>query len=196
MPFPPVECFWVEPTGKSLRTLRRYLRGEEPCPSEPGEYHNASVELPESFDTTWSNDSESGARYVGAIDVAEYAGDPRWPTHCACGYEFREEDHWQVNQEPIFASADGRLAWTSPAYQRKPTPGAMFEIYWRPGLRKDDGHAIAVVCPDGMVWEIDGPASSGGFWSRTGTPPKLSVTPSILTPGYHGYLTNGVLTEC
>lgn len=195
MHFDAVECFWVEPTGKSLRTLRRYQRGEDPCPGQR-DYHQAIVEVGDDFDTIWSTQEYNGVqhRHVAAIDPAEYHDDPRWPTFCECGYEFKDTDHWQVNQEPIYASADGRRAWTSPAYGRKPTPGAMFEIFWRPELRKEDGHALAVVCPDGAVWEIDAQATSGGYWTRDGDPPKLTVTPSIQTPEYHGFLKDGVLT--
>jgi hypothetical protein len=55
-----------------------------------------------------------------------------------------------------------------------------------------------VVLPPGEaydIWTIDGLASSGGRWTRTGEAPNFTVTPSILTPKYHGYLTAGVLTD-
>jgi hypothetical protein len=155
-------------------------------------YHTTTAEIGE-FDVTW-NDPEDGTRRIAAIDNAEYAGDPRWPTHCICGYKYTEDDHWQVVQEPIYAAADGRRAWISPAYGREPTPGAMFDTFWRPELRKEDGLAISVICPDGADWCIDGKASSGGFWTREGTPPLLTVSPSIQTGTYHGHLQNGVLT--
>lgn len=54
-----------------------------------------------------------------------------------------------------------------------------------------DGRSWGVVLPPGGqvdVWGIDERASSGGYWTRVGTPPLLSVTPSILTPNYHGFL--------
>lgn len=192
MPYEAVECFWVEPNGKALRTLRRFRRGDsEDCPE--GAYHNSIVEIGDHFDVLWAS-GDDGASYIAAIDVADYAGDPRWPMHCACGYEFTEDDHWQVNQEPVYEAADGRRAWTSPVYQRKPTPGAMFDTFWRPELRKEDGLAISVVCPDGAVWCIDDEATSGGFWTREGSAPALTVQPSIQTPDYHGHLQNGVLT--
>lgn len=188
-----VQCFWVEPNGKALRTLRRYRRGDDQCEQNPSGYHNAVVEIGDDFDVLWAS-GDDGARYVAAIDASDYAGDERWPTHCVCGYEFTEDDHWQVHQEPIYAAADGRRAWTSPAHERRPTPGAMFDTFWRPELRKEDGLAISVVCPNGEVWCIDEQARSGGFWTRQGTPPNLSVTPSIVAGDYHGFLTNGVLS--
>ena len=191
MPFEAVECFWVEPTGKALRTLRRYRRGESDCPV--GEYHKNTVEIGDHFDVLWAS-ADDGGRYIASIDVADYAGDPRWPTNCACGYAFTEEDHWQAIQEPIYAAEDGRRAWISPAYHRQPTPGAMFDTFWYPSLRKEDGLAISVVCPDGAVWCIDVETSSGGFWTRDGVPPKLTVSPSVQTPDYHGFLHDGILT--
>lgn len=72
-------------------------------------------------------------------------------------------------------------------------PGAMYDATrWTPGSwRGPDGRCWAVVLPPaGMAdfWLIDGEASSGGRWTRTGEAPDLSVTPSILTPSYHGFL--------
>lgn len=188
-----VECFWVEPTGKALRTLRRYRRGEEECSQNVVGYHDAEVEIGDDFDVLWA-DGDDGIRYVAAIDTADYAGDSRWPTHCICGYRFTEDDHWQTRQEQIYKSADGRRAGVTYAHQGKPTPGAMFDTFWRPEIRKEDGLAISVVCPDGAIWCIDGEATGGGFWTREGSPPMLTVQPSIQTGDYHGHLTNGVLT--
>jgi hypothetical protein len=196
MPYEAVECFWVEPTGKAIRTLRRYSDAVNgACPARPGphSYHNVSIEIGRDSEVIW-NDEPSGARYVAALDVEDFGDDPRWPTHCACGYEFRVDDHWQVNQEPIYATADGREACTSPSHGGKPTPGAMFDTFWRPELRKADGLAISVVCPNGTIWCIDGEATSGGYWERHGEAPKLTVTPSIQAGDYHGFLTDGVLT--
>lgn len=195
MAYEAVECFWVEPTGKAVRTLRRYRRGEDKCehPDNRFGYHCATVDLDGEFDVVWSP-QDDGSRYIAAIDCADYAGDDRWPKNCVCGYEFIEEDHWQARQEPIYAAEDGRRAWTSPAYGRKPTPGAMFDTYWMPERRKEDGLCISVVCPDGAVWCVDGPAGNGDGWTREGAPPKITAQPSILTPDYHGYLQNGILT--
>ena len=80
-------------------------------------------------------------------------------------------------------------------------PGAMFDATdWSPWRSRGtpDGKVWGVVTPPGDphdVWIIDSEASSGGHWTRTGTPPRLTVTPSILMPRYHGFLTDGVLTD-
>ena len=69
-----------------------------------------------------------------------------------------------------------------------------------------DGHALVVRTPSGD-WAVDGPSSGGGKWTRTGTVPNITVTPSIvmgphkdaegkiLKPGYHGWLRDGALHE-
>lgn len=197
MPYPATECFWVEPTGEATRTLRRYshVEGEGTCPADPDElsYHNASLDIGISPVVLCDHDQD-GLKYIAAIDVDDYRGDPRWPAQCSCGYEFTDEDSWQVNQCPIYESKDGRRTYVTKAYGRRPIPGAMYHTWWRPWIRKEDGLTITVVCPNGEEWCIDEKASSGGYWTRTGTPPKLTVTPSIIAGDYHGFLTNGVLT--
>lgn len=195
MSYDAVECFWVEPNGKAVRSLRRFSNGSVGgrCPYIAGEYsyHTASVDIGENA-ATW-NHTDHG-KVVALIPPESYPNDPRWPTQCECGYIFIDDDHWQVNQEPIYESKDGRTAWILPSHGRRPTPGAMFDTFWRPELQKDDGWAISVVCPNSAVWCIDSQATSGGFWTREGTPPNLTVSPSIVAGDYHGFLQGGVLT--
>lgn len=50
---------------------------------------------------------------------------------------------------------------------------------------------IAVVCPNGEVWEIDRRSSNGDGWKVLGELPNITCTPSILLRDYHGWLTNG-----
>jgi hypothetical protein len=83
--------------------------------------------------------------------------------------------------------------------------GAMYYASWHPEWPGPDGKCLAVRLPDGSDWNIDGPTYKDGkqgdrVWKRTGTPPDVTVTPSIdikdgLTGGsrYHGVLTSGVL---
>lgn len=54
---------------------------------------------------------------------------------------------------------------------------------------------ICVLCPNGAEWCVDAKSSNGEGWNVTGEPPLLTCTPSILVPGYHGFLQNGVFTE-
>lgn len=54
---------------------------------------------------------------------------------------------------------------------------------WRP--------PIAVVCPNGQVWEVDRRSSNGDGWKVMGELPNITCTPSIVAGDYHGWLTDG-----
>jgi hypothetical protein len=58
--------------------------------------------------------------------------------------------------------------------------------YWRDWAAKRA--PIAVVCPNGEVWEIDRKSSNGDGWVVTGDLPNISCSPSIVVDGYHGFL--------
>lgn len=190
-------CVWTERTGEAERSLRRYSRDDVGCP-QGGTYHNATVSIgraPLQID-------EQG--YVEPLDVGEVLDRPDWPTACACGYVFTEDDDRQFNQEPIYRAADGR-EWP---HESLP-PGAMQDGFWlKPFAAGPDGIALVVVLPPekpdsrGTWWHVDGPSRNNGVpgpgWTRTGDPhdpPTLSVTPSILTAEYRGFLTAGVLSD-
>lgn len=67
---------------------------------------------------------------------------------------------------------------------------SIFSIhYWR-----DWSHIrppLCVVCPDGSHWIVDQRSSNGDGWIVTGDAPNITCTPSILVPGYHGFLQQG-----
>jgi hypothetical protein len=187
----PWPCFLIEQTDRLELGLRRYADG--PCPKMPGEhgYHNACTPIGR------LRRKPTAPRGYEKLPppVPKYEGDDRWPKRCACGRRFRKADHWQVWTERIWRPvADGRrfTLRTAPV-------GAMYDAGWLPdGYRGLDGAALTVALPpEGGwdVWHIDGPSSSGGRWERTGTPPKVTARPSILTPRYHGWLTDGVLSD-
>lgn len=52
---------------------------------------------------------------------------------------------------------------------------------------------INVFCPNGREWLIDQCSSNGDGWTVSSIEP-LNVAPSILLPGYHGFLQAGRLT--
>jgi hypothetical protein len=64
--------------------------------------------------------------------------------------------------------------------------------YWRDWADKRD--PLTVVCPNGATWEIDRKSSNGTGWIVTGDWPNLTCTPSIVVPGYHGFLRDGEFT--
>ena len=192
-----IECFWMEPTELASSELRRYQRiaygepGESlayRCPG-PLSYCNASIylgDVPYPFDP-------QGLLGYGSDDVPH--NDPHWPETCEfCHRVFPPDDMWQHNVSRYFQGApDGKLYTTSTM-----PPGAMYDADWW-NVPGPDGVTLTVVLPPqgGFdVWHPDSPSSNGTPWTRTGTIPKVTCTPSVLTPRYHGFLTDGWLIEC
>jgi hypothetical protein len=190
-------CFWVERTGDAEISLRRYSRSDDGCPAG-GSYHNVSVAIGR-FPLLLSDRDT-----IAALYVEDYGDRPEWPSACACGYAFTEDDERQVNQEAICRADDGR------EWPHKSLPvGAMQDAAWlKPFGVGPDGIALVVVLPPeaddsrGQWWHVDGPSRNNGVpgsgWTRTGdprVPPTLNVNPSILTSDYHGWLHNHELSD-
>lgn len=198
-----VPCFLLAPTSRDRVSLRRYSLSGERCSAE-WSYHDAQVPIGEQLS------SANGAQQVVPHD------DPRWPKKCdRCAYVFTPEDAWQEFLQDIFRTEDGREFLL-----REAPPGALWRATWFEDratkadvaktvdpvvacslvdARKEwvgaDGQSWVVKLPDGTDWAIDGPSNGGGRWTRTGVAPKFTVTPSILTPKYHGWLRDGVLSD-
>lgn len=195
-----VECFWLEPSTQARITWRRYAdSAKSKCdvPRVPYEghppsvwgYHDAQVAI---------GTCVRGVNDVGRWPTDEEKLDPRWPKKCDCGYVFDDKDHWQINVSTLYASIQrgGVLCTLFDA-----PIGAMWDAPWHKGhdgaFAKPDGLYLVLRTPAGD-WLIDGPSSNGSKqgWQRTGTPPYVTVTPSI---GFgdpmrmHGWLRNGVL---
>ncbi len=195
-----IECFLLYPTNMVRRHLRRYA-GWDSVEGKPvqrggkcevkgnGGYHQAWAKLP--------NDNARYDEKGGFLceHWSSYEGDPRWPTHCLCGYEFQKNDEWQIFTELIYSRADGEKMTI-----REAPVGAMWDATWFKGVQNyggPDGLCL-VVKTLGGEWVIDGPASGGGNWVRTGAPPKITVRPSIGIGSpfqYHAFLTDGALED-
>lgn len=121
--------------------------------------------------------------------------DPRWPPRCACGYVFLEADVWQLSRDRLYARPDSDARLTL----HEVTPGMLWDAPWYIDEDGDcvgpDGRSLVVRLPDGTNWAIDAPSTHGAHWTRLGTPPLISATPSILSTRYHGWLRNGVLSD-
>lgn len=184
-----IQCFWLEDTDQVYVFYRRHgwsSAGKKSCgatrPGYPGgephvwDYHDASVIIEHARPRT-SNDAGHPPSPMEMADL-------RWPKRCACGYEFQQEDAWQVSVTSLFKRADtGELvSLTGP----KAAPvGAMWNAKWMVGSGHNpkplsDGRFLVVRTPAGD-WSIDGPSSNnnGQGWTRKGIPPYLVVTPSI-----------------
>jgi hypothetical protein len=200
-----ITCFLLTPIDRAVRSLRRYTSSaERPCSSRPSRYSycNASAIIGE---------EDFQSRYAGEatnMTTEEQRADPRWPATCeSCGRPFEPDDEWQINCDRLYvrsddgtrtiirAAAPGAM-WVTPRFQLQgdDEPSKPGDLWCGP-----DGLCVCLKLPDGTEWVIDGPATNGPVgkpgWTRTGTPPRITVHPSILTPGYHGVLTDGVLTQ-
>ena len=181
----PIECYMIEPTGEAQVGLTRwaYVK-EKPCPLDAG-------------GTEGSHEAEVIVREKSGWRAAD--DDPRYPTHCACGYEFVADDERYMGVT--------RLIWRRPETGEEVTlssddtpPGAMFWADWHHTKgsiyheQRGGGPHLHVLTPGG-TWDLDAVASNGPGWEWHGTPPKVTARPSIIVGNFHGWLTDGVLTE-
>lgn len=202
-----IRCFWLDPTGRGRRSLRRYIRKEGfPCAVSGYGYHNAEAVIDE---IEYAPIGEGEDRQYPRLDDVAH-DDPRWPKMCACGYAFVDDDRWQTNADVIYK----RLDTGEEMIRADAGPGAMWDAWWYRGHWRskgavDDGISLMVKCPDkrrvdgkGAEWYVDGPASNGPGWTRSGdvrsANPTVTANPSIGIgdnfDGYHGWLRNGYLT--
>lgn len=89
-----VKCFLIEPTGRDVRSLRRYVESGHGNDCPAGSYHNAFTYL----DVT-----------VGLQSSGDHwpHDDPRWPVKCErCDYVFQPADVWQVFNDAEYKRAD------------------------------------------------------------------------------------------
>lgn len=191
-----VRTFWAEPTGRTIRKLRRYSQVDPKCPGPYG-YHNASAPL----------DIVEGDHHATG-DLWPH-DDPGWPGACdGCGRPFTPDDHWQLSCSREYRSVVSRETF---ALADAP-PGAMWDADWMPDAwRGPDGIALCVKLPDGSDWLVDAQASNctrpgedHKCWIRHGDPRTEPVTVdkngetcaagagSIQSGNYHGFLRNGV----
>lgn len=182
------DCFVITGTDRARRRLRRYAAYQDGTPCQ----HDASTPIE---DGTLIVNPDGSYRAVGNGDWPR--DDPRWPTACACGYQFTDDDAWQLFFDRIYVDAAGN------EYTLRDAPiGAMWRCEWfedAPAWAGPDGESWSVCVPPGGLsghWCVDGPSSSGGSWTRTGTPPRITAHPSIHVVGtYHGWLVDGVLSD-
>lgn len=150
----PIPCFWLERTDRVRQSLRRftYSKGEpDSCPTNPKGYgHEASVQIE---DAPLVEDDHG---YVAIGDDFPH-DDPRWTTHCACGYAFQDTDNWQRFVDPIYRRVDTSEELTL----QNPPPGAMWDAYWMSDFWKGpDGRSLTVQTPGGHGASTAGPITA------------------------------------
>ena len=180
-----VVCYMLNPLPRLRRSLRRYS-GDRKCKGPLG-YCNAQNLLDE-------------IDHPVKMTIESYNfphEDSRWPKVCeACGVPFDTDDTWQVFVDALYTRSDTGAIVTL----RDASPGALWDAWWMPDKWKNKADGLCLVCklPNGHDWMIDGGSQQSpepGAWTRSGTPPKLTATPSILAADYHGWLRDGVLVS-
>jgi hypothetical protein len=209
-----VQCFMIEPSQWARRYLRRYaIKGDYKCDQSPLKIHEAKFELADGDLLIVQGDS--GRKHFALADPTEPPkSDLRWPKACKCGYEFLDEDEWQLLFIPLYR----RLDRVNGLFTLDQAPaGAMWYDLQDDGTYKQfkgpDGRRLNVMTPGGD-WCIDWRASNCTMpydnehqcWCRHGVPPEVTVDKightcaagagSIVRGSYHGFLRNGYLEGC
>lgn len=196
-----IKCFLIEPTGLTLRYLRRYhstLDNENACAIHS--YHDAKKYI---------GKGTVGVHHIHDDPEFYDHRDPQWPTQCDCGYKFTDTDNWQVFDPHEYARTDNREI--SFSFRDAPT-GAIWRAPWYEDFwHGADGKCYVCKTPGGE-WIIDGRASNCGLpddnihkcWVRHGEAPNFTVDKngvtcvagagSIQIGDYHGFLREGYLT--
>lgn len=196
---PPGQLFLAEPTGSCQIALRRFEHSVT-----AGEHHHDAEVIVEAEAPCTPLDAE-GNRAISLHQGRFPHDDPRWPQKCECGVAFPDpaSDHWQVNELWWYEGGGHRFVhgighWRAPV-------GCMIRAPWLDGWWPDNGCLPYVIwLPNDNEWFTPQPSSrqdsneTGPQWQITGTPPKITVSPSIFCrPGspksWHGFISDGVL---
>lgn len=182
-----VTCIFFERELKIRRSLRRYVSADNRGDCPRGGYCQALTLLDE---IAWTSDIIEAFDHVPHDDI-------RWPKACAlCGRPFEDIDQWQVFCDWLFRHPETGQLLSIPELP----VGALWRAHWHedsPRYVGPDGYALMCRLPNHHDWLIDGPSQqSDKGWTRTGSLPKISVSPSILADDYHGHLIDGVLRAC
>lgn len=201
-----IPCFLLEVTDQIAQYLRRYTTAGGECGhAANGGYHQNSVFI--------GHATDDGVNSVNVtLDFSVPRNDPRWPSHCKCGYAFDD-----LTKDQLFPQALYKRSDTGELTELRSAPaGAMWYATWMedsPNYCGSDGKCLCVQTPGGL-WMVDTKAKNCTMpddtvhrcWVRHGVVPNITVDKqgntcaagagSISQPNYHGFLRNGVLEEC
>lgn len=125
--------------------------------------------------------------------------DENWPKTCtACGYEFAVGDQWQRNDNAVYRLPDGTEFVFRGSFGKAAPAGAMIRAAWYDEFAQRPGESWLVALPDGGEWITTQQAAGGGYWTVTGTPPRITASPSIFhnaPTGWHGWIRDGELVN-
>lgn len=197
----PVKCFLLTKTDMFSLYLRRYTN-KAICkkPSDDRKH----------CDANYFYETVKGDKAIDQFDL-QILPFPNKCTHC--GYKFEETTSSRmVHTQGIWRRED-----TGEAIERNKFPvGAIFDADWYHDCSElcgPDGKCMCVQVPGGHLWMIDSRAGNCTMpddtkhkcWVRHGEAPNLTVDKngltcqagagSIQTENWHGFLTNGILSE-
>lgn len=184
-----VQCFLITPTDRARRWLRRatygdqrecYLRGHR-------RGHQALVRIEE----TTTIPAPGGGFTTEPQEWPET--DPRWPTHCMCGYRFRDTDPWGVHAARIYVDIRGTRYVLPDELGGSAPVGALWYSDWllAQGYQGPDGRSLSVKTPVG-IWNLDVPLESR-HWTREGEAPFITVLPPTRYRTWQGYILQGLM---
>ena len=205
-----IKCFNVIPNHRQFVYLRRFTYSDEnnKCINNGNFGHDAMIKI-EDRDIVYTKKG-----YIDSINYKEFGRLNEYPKLCNCGYEFKENDIWQIHTQQQYIRED---KLNDEIYSIRNLPiGAIYEAYWLNnviGYFGLDGKSLHVITAGGE-WNIDSQASNctkpndniHKCWCRHGISPNLTVNKigntcnagggSIIIGNYHGFLINGELTNC
>lgn len=198
-----IQCFLLEPTGRSLISVCRDEHTSDPCPLDGGPNSRH-------FNRAVVSTVEDGQEAAGFTDARR---EVHQVTACKCGFVFTENAKWAGSgSSPVYRRSD-----TGEEIELRNAPaGAMWFrsepfVYNGMGVGPD-GRSLHVRTPGGD-WCIDSRASNCGLpednehrcWVRHGEPPIVTVDKSgntcnagagsIQCGSYHGFLRDGWLVD-
>lgn len=141
-----IKTFWLEPTGRHKVWLNR-ANWDTKCSAHDGLSCTAKALI--------GDVAESPKNWQDLIGVDKT--DPRWPTKCACGYEFKPEDDYFVNSKEYYKRGD-----TGEELLLEDAPvGATWHARGYVGNEFSGPDGLAVHCKTpGGVWNIDSRANN------------------------------------
>lgn len=200
--YPGVACFWLEPNGRYRVGLRRFTFAGE----GRAHGHDASTITDHELPARWSKRAGHEFATLEPVPKSAIPGhrSTSWPRRCEkCGKPFPRDAEWQAFEALGYVRSDtGETIWTR--HIGREHAGALHDAPWLHDWPFDqpnvgaDGIALIAICPNGAPWRVDGEATGGGRWTRTGDPRQpetLTVSPSIRAGDYHGFLQAGRFTD-
>ena len=208
-----IPSFMLQPTGEFRAHLRVFTFPEEDaCPARAKLFrtldqgHDALVAtedapppplVPHSV-SHGARPSDAAGAYVDDASGEERTWDgaaDAWPTHCACGYAFRQHDHRQFYYERLYARTDGGECVV---LAEAPVGAMWYDDRWgadpASGWLGPDGRCLVVKTPGGTCYldrEVDGLK----VYPRDGTPPRVTIANVLAVGRWRGWLRDGALVD-